>query len=310
VYGNEEEEIEAIQYSLRIGQNHIDTAQIYGVGHTEEIVGNAIKKFNRSQIFIASKIWKSHIKRSSVLHGIEGMLKRLQTKYIDLVYIPVFWTNIQIHPNFSRMKHNYNYILDNVYKVLPDNTQFFTIVQHDLGVELLLPPNTLVFGGCSGNIPLPLIYEDTTSKLINTPKPSPLNKTVLASFVGTHTTHNLRIELYNILGQNRAVKLAFESEQIITLSKILDEFLLVKYNLEQDINNINLGYKNAKLQSWIKRNVIIKIATKKYKYLTDEQIKAFGSIINLPQNFNKQKFDFNFCCLLRLVMQNNYLAYE
>ncbi len=91
VYGNEQAEIEAIRYALKVGQNHIDTAQIYGVGHTEEIVGAAIKDHQRSSLFLASKLWKSHIKKDSVVPAIEGMLERLQTSYLDLVYIHAWW---------------------------------------------------------------------------------------------------------------------------------------------------------------------------------------------------------------------------
>jgi hypothetical protein len=115
----------------------------------------------------------------------------------DRVYIPAFWTNIQIHPNFQQMKTNYNILLKRAYSLLPENTKFFTIVQADLGVELVLPPNTLVFGACYGDIPLPLIYEDTTNKLLNIPRQS--NKKHLASFVGTYNTHILRQKMFSLL---------------------------------------------------------------------------------------------------------------
>lgn len=45
---------------------------------------------------------------------------------------------------------------------------YFTIVQHDDGCMLTLPPNTIVYGACSGNIPIPLIYEENT--FVNYPK--------------------------------------------------------------------------------------------------------------------------------------------
>ncbi len=118
----------------------------------------------------------------------------------QMVYIPAFWTNIQIHPNFQISKNNYNILLKRAYSLYPANTKYFTIVQADLGVELVLPPNTLVFGGCYGDIPLPLIYEDTTHRLLNTPRLP--NKQYLASFVGTHTTHSLRTKMFAQLGKD------------------------------------------------------------------------------------------------------------
>jgi hypothetical protein len=118
----------------------------------------------------------------------------------EYVYIPVFWTNIQIHPNFQRMKENYNILLKRAYSLMPENTKYFTIVQADLGVELLLPKDTLVFGACHGDIPLPLIYEDNTNKLISIERN--LNKTHLASFVGTYNTHPLRNKMFLLLNKN------------------------------------------------------------------------------------------------------------
>lgn len=86
-YDNEEKEIAAIKYSVQKGQNHIDTAQMYSAGHSEEVVGKAIKGIDRKKLFIASKIWKSHARKSSVVPAVEGMLKRLQVDYLNLVYM-------------------------------------------------------------------------------------------------------------------------------------------------------------------------------------------------------------------------------
>jgi hypothetical protein len=115
----------------------------------------------------------------------------------DLVYIPVFWTNIQIHPNFQGIKEMYNVLLKRAYSQLPEDTKYFTIVQADLGVELTLPRNTLVFGACYGDIPLPLIYEDIEHKLSTTPRNT--SKKYLASFVGTYNTHQLRTKIFTLL---------------------------------------------------------------------------------------------------------------
>lgn len=117
----------------------------------------------------------------------------------DYIYIPAFWTNIQIHPNFQSMKSNFNILLKRAYSVMPPNLKYFTIVQADLGVEMILPPNTLVFGACYGDIPLPLIYEDNTNRLINTKRN--IHKQYLASFMGTYTTHPLRGKMFNLLNR-------------------------------------------------------------------------------------------------------------
>lgn len=86
-WDNDENNIKAIKYSLDVGQNHIDTAQLYGSGHCEEVVGEAIKGYDREKLFIASKVWKSHTKRSAVVKSAEESLRKLGTDYLDLIYI-------------------------------------------------------------------------------------------------------------------------------------------------------------------------------------------------------------------------------
>ncbi len=114
----------------------------------------------------------------------------------DMVYLPIFWTNLQNHPGFASMKSKYQIILDHALSSLPPHTQYMTIVQHDDGPQLKIPKNTIIFGACTGTIPLPLIYEDTTERLLSEPR---CPKTQLASFVGTYTTHPLREEMFRTL---------------------------------------------------------------------------------------------------------------
>lgn len=86
-YEHDDESIKAIRYSIDKGQNHIDTAQMYGAGHCEEIVGKALKGYDRSKLFLASKVWKSHSQRKAVVISIEESLRKLQLDYLDLIYI-------------------------------------------------------------------------------------------------------------------------------------------------------------------------------------------------------------------------------
>ena len=122
----------------------------------------------------------------------------------DRIYIPAFWTNIQNHPNFSNMKESLNIILQRTYNLFPESTLYFTIVQADLGVELVLPKNTLVFGACYGDIPIPLIYEDVTNRLLNVTRLE--KRKFRGSFVGTAATHTLRQSVFNSLGRNPKFK--------------------------------------------------------------------------------------------------------
>lgn len=86
-YNHDDESIKAIRYSLEKGQNHIDTAQMYGAGHCEEIVGKAIKGYPREKVFVATKIWKANSQRKAVVLSLEDSLRKLQLDYVDLIYI-------------------------------------------------------------------------------------------------------------------------------------------------------------------------------------------------------------------------------
>jgi aryl-alcohol dehydrogenase-like predicted oxidoreductase len=89
------ESIRAIHRALDLGVTHIDTAEIYGPFHSEEVVGAAIKN-HRDQVVIATKFGLvSHAgggpgvtdsSPANVRAAAEGSLQRLGTDYIDLYY--------------------------------------------------------------------------------------------------------------------------------------------------------------------------------------------------------------------------------
>lgn len=91
---NVEESIGALRYGLDLGINLIDTAEIYGLGLTEEIVGEAISGYKREELFITTKVWKMNLSHASVLRAATGSLERLKTEYIDLYLI--HWPNPDI----------------------------------------------------------------------------------------------------------------------------------------------------------------------------------------------------------------------
>lgn len=86
-YDNDERDIAAIKYSIEKGQNHIDGAELYGAGHTDELIGVAMKDFDRSKLFVASKIHRSHAKRKAIIPTTKDILRRMQTDYLDMLYI-------------------------------------------------------------------------------------------------------------------------------------------------------------------------------------------------------------------------------
>jgi hypothetical protein len=133
----------------------------------------------------------------------EYLLAKQGVIQTDWVYLPIFWTNLQNHPGFATNKAKYQILLVQALSIMPPNTKYFTIVQHDDGPQLILPSQTVVFGACTGTIPLPLIYEDTTNQLLMAPR---MTKNMLASFVGTKTTHPLRGEMVRHLEGKQGIQ--------------------------------------------------------------------------------------------------------
>ena len=92
---DDDESIRTIHRALDLGVTHIDTAEIYGPFHGEELVGRAIKD-RRDQVVVATKFGLvSHSgggpgvidsSPANVRAAVEGSLKRLGTDYVDLYY--------------------------------------------------------------------------------------------------------------------------------------------------------------------------------------------------------------------------------
>lgn len=75
--------VAALRAGLDAGMTHIDTAEMYGSGRVEEIVGEAIAG-RREQVFLASKVLPDHATFEGVRRACEASLRRLRTDYLDL----------------------------------------------------------------------------------------------------------------------------------------------------------------------------------------------------------------------------------
>lgn len=79
-----EKEISALQYGISKGMNLIDTAEMYGSGGAEQVVGEAIKNKDRSKLYIVSKVYPHNAGEKNIFSACEQTLKRLETDYLDL----------------------------------------------------------------------------------------------------------------------------------------------------------------------------------------------------------------------------------
>jgi len=74
--------ISALQRSLDLGINHLDTAELYGNGEAEKIIGESIG-VRRNQVFLVSKVYPGHASKKGTIKACEGSLSRLRTDHID-----------------------------------------------------------------------------------------------------------------------------------------------------------------------------------------------------------------------------------
>jgi len=76
----------AIQAAVDEGITTIDTAAVYGKGHSERVVGKAVAE-RRHEVVIATKVFANELRHDQVLAACERSLKNLGTDYIDLFQI-------------------------------------------------------------------------------------------------------------------------------------------------------------------------------------------------------------------------------
>lgn len=81
---NREKEIEALRTGLDMGMTLIDTAEMYGNGRSEQLIGQAIKGYDREKIFLVSKVYPHHAGREKIQRSIRHSLRLLHTDYLDL----------------------------------------------------------------------------------------------------------------------------------------------------------------------------------------------------------------------------------
>ena len=82
--------IRALQIGIDLGLTLIDTAEVYGAGHAEELVGQAISG-RRQEVVLMTKFSAEHSRAADIATALEGSLRRLRTDHVD-IYQP-HWPN-------------------------------------------------------------------------------------------------------------------------------------------------------------------------------------------------------------------------
>jgi diketogulonate reductase-like aldo/keto reductase len=95
----------ALRMALEVGYTHFDTAEIYANGHSEELLGQAIREMEvkRDSLFITTKVDPGHLKYEQILRACTGSLQRLGMEYVDLYLIHWPRTGMNLEETFRAL---------------------------------------------------------------------------------------------------------------------------------------------------------------------------------------------------------------
>lgn len=104
--GDDEQVIRAIGKARELGVNLIDTAEMYGRGHSESVLGKALKEYGRDDFFVATKVAGAHLRYDELQKAAAASMKRLGVDVIDLFQIhwPDPWEQIPMHETMKAME--------------------------------------------------------------------------------------------------------------------------------------------------------------------------------------------------------------
>ncbi|MFD0677841.1 MULTISPECIES: aldo/keto reductase [unclassified Paenibacillus] len=92
-FTSDDNNIKAIQAAFEMGITTFDTAEGYGDGHSEEVVGTALEG-KRKETVISTKVSRANLAPANVRRSAERSLKQLRTDYVDIYYI--HWPSFEI----------------------------------------------------------------------------------------------------------------------------------------------------------------------------------------------------------------------
>ena len=102
----DKDSIAAMRRGVELGMNLVDTAEVYGSGHSEEVVGKATKEVGREAVFVATKVAGHHGRARDVERACRGSLSRLGLREIDLyqVHWPDPWDQVPLRETMKALE--------------------------------------------------------------------------------------------------------------------------------------------------------------------------------------------------------------
>ena len=79
-----QQELKALRAGMDAGFTLIDTAEMYGNGLSEQLIGEAIQGYDREKLFLVSKVYPYNAGRPAIYDSIDQTLRNLKTDYLDM----------------------------------------------------------------------------------------------------------------------------------------------------------------------------------------------------------------------------------
>ena len=97
----------ALLSALDLGYTHFDTAETYAAGHSEELLGRALResRADRRRVFLTTKVAPGHLHYQDILDSCNASLRRLSTDYVDLYLIHWPSPAMDLGESFEALNH-------------------------------------------------------------------------------------------------------------------------------------------------------------------------------------------------------------
>ncbi len=107
--GDDEQIVRAITRSHELGVNLVDTAEAYGRGHSEQVVGRALRDIGREEFVVATKVHGANLRYDELQRAAAASMKRLGINEIDLyqVHWPDPWEQIPLKETMKALEKLY-----------------------------------------------------------------------------------------------------------------------------------------------------------------------------------------------------------
>jgi aryl-alcohol dehydrogenase-like predicted oxidoreductase len=178
---DDQQAIAAIKRALDLGINWIDTAAVYGLGHSEELVGRALKgRDQHPYIFTkCSRLWDekgnpySNLKADSIRREAEASLKRLQVDVIDLYQMHWPYPEQDIEEGWTAMAQLKEEGKVRYIGVSNFNVEQMRLVMKIAPIDMLQPPYSLMNRDAEREL-LPFCQEHNIGVIVYSPMASGL----------------------------------------------------------------------------------------------------------------------------------------